>query len=70
MKLDSESEKHMTNLEIMAYLRSVGVPLYFRQIANWFPGDSEEVELFRRLRLLVEGGFVRRTERGKFEVVK
>ena len=60
----------MTNLEIMEYLRSAGVPLYFRQIANWFPGDSEEVELFRRLRILVEGGFVRRTEKGMFEVVR
>lgn len=60
----------MTNLEIMAYLRSVGVPLYFRQIANWFPGDSEEAELFRRLRILVESGFIRKDGKGRYEVIK
>ena len=63
-------ENGMTNLEIMAYLRSVGVPLYFRQIANWFPGDSEEVELFRRLRLLLESGFIRKDGKGRYEVIK
>jgi hypothetical protein len=60
----------MQNNEILDYLKAVGKPVYFRTIANWFPGETEEAELFRRLRLLVEGGFVRRTECGKFEVVK
>lgn len=58
----------MTNSEILAYMRAAGKPLWFRQMANWFPGDSEEVELFRRLRLLVEAGFVRRKPDGRFEV--
>lgn len=60
----------MQNIEIIEYLRKVGKPVYFKTIANYFPGDSEEVELFRRLRLLVEGGFVRRLNDGRFEVVK
>ena len=60
----------MQNIEILDYLKAVGKPVYFRTIANWFPGEAEEAELFRRLRLLVEGGFVRRTEKGMFEVVK
>ena len=58
----------MTNVEILGYMRAAGKPLWFRQMANWFPGDSEEVELFRRLRLLVEAGFVRRLECGKYEI--
>lgn len=57
----------MQNIEILDYLKAVGKPVYFRTIANWFPGEAE---LFRRLRLLVEGGFVRRIEKGMFEVVK
>jgi hypothetical protein len=56
----------MQNIEIIDYLRAVGKPVYFRTIANYFPGEAEEAELFRRLRLLVEGGFIRRTESGKF----
>ena len=60
----------MTNSDILTYLKTVGKPVYFRQLANWFPGEAEEAELFRRLRLLVEGGFVKRTEKGMFEVVK
>lgn len=60
----------MQNIEIIEYLRKVGKPVYFWTIANYFPGEAEEVELFRRLRLLVEGGFVRRLEDGRFEVVK
>ena len=60
----------MTNNDILAYLRTVGKPVYFRDIANWFPGDAEEAELFRRLRILVETGFVRRTKSGKFEVMR
>ena len=60
----------MQNIEILDYLKAVGKPVYFRTIANWCPGETEEAELFRRLRLLVEGGFVRRPERGRFEVVE
>ena len=59
----------MTNSDILSYLRTVGKPVYFRQMANWFPGDTEEAELFRRLRLLVETGFVRRDEKGRYEVI-
>ena len=58
----------MTNNDILAYLKAVGKPVYFRQIANWFPGDSEEAELHGRLRLLIRSGFVRRLEGGKIEV--
>lgn len=60
----------MQNIEIIEYLRKVGKPVHFKTIANYFPGEAEEAELFRRLRLLVEGGFVRRLEDGRFEVVK
>ena len=60
----------MMNSDILAYMRLVGVPLYFRQIANWFPGDSEEVELFRRLRLLTESGFIRKDDKGRYEVIR
>lgn len=60
----------MTNSDILSYLRQANRPVYFSQIANWFPGESEEAELYGRLRLLVRTGFVRRLEGGKIEVIK
>ena len=60
----------MLNSDILAYMRSVGIPLYFRQIANWFPGDMEEAELSGRLRLLVESGFIRKDDKGRYEVIR
>lgn len=60
----------MLNADILAYLRTVGRPLYFRQIANWFPGETEEAELLRRLRILVECGYVRKLKGGKYEVIR
>lgn len=58
----------MTNKEILDFLREAGKPVWFRQMANWFPGDSEEAELFRRVRFLVECGYIRRLKNGMLEV--
>lgn len=59
----------MTSNHILEYMRLAGRPVYFRQIANYFPGDYEEFEVLRKVQWLMKMGKIRRLDGGKYEVV-
>lgn len=60
----------MQIVQIMDFIRSAGKAVYFRQIANWFPGDFEECEVLRKVQWLCRMGKLRRLEGGKYEVIE
>lgn len=58
----------MTSNDVLEYMRSAERPVYFRQIANYFPGDYEEFEVLRKVQWLMKMGKVRRLNSGRYAI--
>lgn len=60
----------MTCADVLAYMKQAGREVTFRQIANYFPGEWDEILLISRLRWMCAHGWIRQNGYGKFEVVE